>query len=70
MDKEGGMACPRCGYEMRIEGIYKICTNPTCTYRYEVPVKMPTLPEALKRIAELEKYIAELEKQTGWRPNP
>ena len=62
MDKEGDMACPRCGSEMKIEGIYKICTNPHCTYRYEVPVKMPTYEDLLKENKKLKEHIAELEK--------
>lgn len=56
------MACPRCGSEMKIEGIYKICTNPHCTYRYEVPVKMPTYEDLLKENKKLKEHIAELEK--------
>jgi len=56
--KETDMAlCPRCikvgkQIAMRIDGIKFVC--PECTFRSDFPKKELTLPEALKRIAELE----------------
>ena len=62
------MECPKCGTIMKIEGTAMVCPNLTCTYQYEIPLKVPPQAELLKINAELieenkaqKKYITTLE---------